>query len=369
MMYRPVEAYTKEIEDKPLVVVLPGITTNIRNSRALAEEVSKYKGVEGHVWNSIISGDRPQPDRFLKMADLIARAIRHGRETLLVGWSLGCAEAVQALLTLRANNKDFDQMDFKKLEMVLVSPVGAFAGISGMAKFFREDLSRLVASMDKESPYQTLDTLITFPPQNVSREAINVAVRMAYPDLSQLSGFENDTLPHVVQDTDRGYLHNVGEEDREKVTRLDREIAALLPLAGEENIERLKTVLKQRAGILYPYQQKLYAGDFFEHQDTEPQAFRLDLFAASLLGFSGSLGRLLFGQHPAVINQMIERGSRVRFLVPEFDAFVPILDLLHLYPDTEMTVIGGSTHTSIFPPQPSTALREAMKNLNHKSHQ
>lgn len=370
MLYEPRPERTpptteKESEEKPLVVVLPGITTNYRNIRSLAGELARYGDVEGKVWNSILSADRPEPGRFRAMAESIGSALKDGRKVVLVGWSLGGSEIIQALLTLRQQEKRYAELNFSKLELVLVSPNGVFEGISGAVRFVQEDLPRLLATMEADSPYQKLDSLITFPPEGIDPKQLGPALREIYPGLSQLTGHE-DTVGQVPQTTERDYFNRLKPEDRQAVQSIDQHLATLLQVdpPAPEQWNALRELLEKRGSILQPYQQELYAGDYYPEPEPERLTFRTDLFATALLGFLPSLKIMMLGKYPEFIKGLSDRGATVRFLVPEFDAFVPIDRILAIFPESEVTVIERSTHTAVFPPQPATALAEAMKNLN-----
>lgn len=332
----------------------------MKNIRGIFNETTELD-VDSIVWNSILSLDRPEPDRYTKMAEQIIRSLNAGRETHLIAHSFGSAELVRALLECQKLDKRFPQRDLQKLHISLVSPSGMFAGVDGFMKFMRNDVPELIHSVSADTPYRIVDGLMCFPPQGLEQSDILTILQQLYPSHTQVnlqkmqSDFEE--LPEL-----HDYSSTIKPTDVVALQSIDKKISQLYHKVKPDVLQYcgIKELLKERTHLLEPYLHCVYEGDCYESitGSQKEESFHPGLFAVSLFHFLPALWEKFLGRFPDMFREVQGQGASMEIFIPTHDAFVPFERVAKLFPEEKITFIPG-THMT-FPTQPRSVLLTAM---------
>lgn len=131
-----------------------GNTKGIEGKHGIKESLEGEYG-QGNVltFGSIVSADKPQKDRYKKMADFVMDNARQGRVDLVMH-SLGVAEFVYLRREIRRRDKGFfkDETVKKNLRLVKIAESGGLKGMKERVSFLREN-KRLLSDLGAEAMY------------------------------------------------------------------------------------------------------------------------------------------------------------------------------------------------------------------------
>ncbi|NTU73353.1 hypothetical protein HGB07_04260 [Candidatus Roizmanbacteria bacterium] len=330
------------------------------------------------IYNSAVSVDRPNPNRFKEMGAHLMKSLSEGRDTTVILYSMGSAEFVGALQWIASSNPDFiKNTDFSKLHIMLLSPAGIFKGARGALDTIGA-MKDLVKTTNEKSPYLGIDVAIAFPPQGITHQDFVQALRLAYPELSATTNDTNNQIEWTeIPKDQRDYYRILSESDKVAVELID---TALAQGIANKNSDVIKARLAQRATLLNKYSGQIYKGQHFEEssiQKAEVTRFQMaKLIGQGLLGAGDVFKNVFFGKQRQVYELLMKAGADVSIAAPEYDVFnnpIKLADLLSSpqEPDKAPAIFGipGGTHTS-FAPKPERTLGEIVrKSLQKTFHQ
>lgn len=361
---RPPFTYTEQ--DRPQIIVFSGFNSIMKNIQGIYKEITTIPA-DGIVWNSLLSFDRPEPDRYMEMAHQILRSLNAHRETHLIAHSFGSAELIRALMECRHFDPTFFSRDLSPLHITLVSPSGMFAGIDGLMKFMQNDVPALLESITPNSPYHVVDALICFPPQGMAQSDVSIMLQNIYPSHAQVNlqkiQPEFSQLPEL-----HDYTPYLTPSDARTLTDIDKKLSRTFHTMKKEVLRYsgVESMLKDRTQLLHPYLERIYSGDCYKDPDSpkNEEPFNPGLFALAIIHFLPALKEKLIGRFPDMLKTLRSQGASLQILIPTHDAFVPFERVAKLFPNEEITFIPG-THMT-FPTQPQSVLLTALREHGEK---
>src|SRR5882724_1309688 len=329
-----VEARSQRTETEPKprhCLFIPGM--NATNSGIAAELgigpslANAYGGVENvSVFNSIISTDKPNIERFTKMANVIKEYSETGLDIVI--HSLGAAELYKVIQLLKREDPKFfkDQKRKENLHFVMIGP-------SGSSKGLKERITYPFRVLGGATDMQ-YSAMTAFPIQSISPEALTKVN-------SDVSNKRDDipTIPFQNFRTNKEYLN-----DAEHAMLLTYD-AKLQQAYEREDIKEAKRVIKARTKAIHRPLQQVFEGTTVI--STEKPGRRI-------IGGRQGLGVILraFGKKPMEeFMRLSDMGYQVDYLVPEFDTVKPLEKIVRLFQgrDTALrvNVIESSGHAGI----------------------
>jgi len=334
---------------------LPGIGTTHQGLDGLKKHLETVPDVTKVVMeNSVLSSDPTTPNRFPSMGDRIL-ATYHEQEqkqgTTVIGLHSGAGGEFPPVWNyMMKKDPEFIRRQLINTYFVNIGVAGLRNGIDGFFTTFaglsRITRSQLSTPLVHRFPTEVagIETLNIFDNPNLHPNTTE-ALRKLFPDRSNYrEGLS--TLPYQ---SDYRYLALIQDENaQQKITEIDKQINDIVDettstTPNQEHQEERKNLLKDpirdllkmRAKLLNPYSEKAWqGGNKYQSFETDfPQTSRqtrLTLACQAVTDQLAGLKAILWGETGQIYSQLIKDGlpsSHIRFLVPEYDTFVPLKDL------------------------------------------
>lgn len=382
----------------PFCLTIMGFTgtdNRVRSIGGMLSAPEMYGEGNAKVWDSYLSWDQKDPQRYDQMADDIGTALSSGRRLDALLYSFGSVEFLAALDTLQKRDPEaFAQLPFYNLNIIHLSPSGLFNGI-GSLNDYRKRLGQMKEGVeDPRSAHESVDSTVLLPPDGIADEIINDALRRAYPQQSQIAQHPDLSVAEFAHPV-RDYHEGLTPEQVEMVARLDVELARAIE---QEDWTQIAEVLGRKSETLgAEFREAVYSGSMYIEPKAEtPQMTRqlTSFIARGLLGMNAKLIRTFLrgglqddegfrawkkqnGHQRPTLTSAVTRnyqylaslGASTWWFVPEYDYAMPysaIAGLPHDIVDPEhVIVLERLTHASITP-QPEASLRNAFKRMREQ---
>jgi hypothetical protein len=279
-------------------------------------------------FNSVVSTDTPNAERFSQIASTIKERVRDGGVDIAVH-SLGAAELSKVLKTMRKEDPGyFDDPKVKEnLRFVLIGPSGFNKGLK---EKFRYAKNILVINSKRAKGF---DALTAFPPKGVTPEQLTQTFA-ADSNVREDLPLEQFAAPR----TNEEFL---SDADKEVLEQYDTDLQALV---ASSDLEKAQENVGDRAAAVAESLQQVYEGT--PVKDEGPKS-------KTRMGGRAGLGILIraAGKKPMEeFHTLAVKGYQVDFLVPEYDFVVPLEKVMKFFNGREgdakrhIRVIQQSSH-------------------------
>ncbi len=369
-----IERTPETLIDTPYCFGIMGNTGAHHRVRSMWGVMAETYGEENvKLWNSYLSQDAKEPHRFGQMATELGGLIESGRPLTVFLYSFGAVEFTHAMDRLRSMRPELfeDPAALSKMSIKLVDPTGFFRGVTSAAGYLKEaaELGSL-ALLRPGSWHEAVDSMILYPPKNMSNEEVSLMLRELYSEHSHV--VKQPDVPVIpFGEPERHYWEKLDVETRSYLEEIDRYIGDFRQQGNNEMIPVLMSLRSKALRQKQPWEildrqyrpkedhrEAVYSGQYYK----EPRMDWSELSgvrqnAQALLGLLPLLRRAFFGAQVDRYEAMIQRGASIEFLTPEFSVFTP---QAHLISEATHRVMERFTHASQTP-QPESIYREALK--------
>lgn len=374
-------AETKEKEKALNVVFISAARGTYDGLRSIKGTLDREFGADNvSVYNSVLFGDKPSPDRFEKMGAELKAKIESGHTTILAH-SFAAAETMEAFKEIEKEDPDFfkQRENLDNLQLILISPAGFFQnwrqGIKYGLKYIKLGVQEAGMAMGRTVPGKTsilhgIVSTSVVPHEGIDRDDLVTRVRKVSGKLSQAEGSvrEVDAVP------DRDYSKYLPAEQAAALQSVDgvfKEATGVDILTSRQR-RAARKALKQRARLT----SKVVVGSFenrYADQEGDPEipheVYDKDKVA------SRNKTRLMWDTFikGRVLGKMTEwqnAGMRINFVIPEQDTMMSVDDARNFLQgnDDRLAVTPVSTHMAPWGPQPRI-LVELVKKFNQQLEQ
>lgn len=297
--------------------------------QSIEKSLSKVYGGKENVivFNSIISPDKPNPQRFLEIEKAIKEKVKDGPLDI-VAHSLGAVELAHVLTQIEKKDPGyFDEQNVKdNLRIVLIGPGGFSKGLLSRVNYARN------AFLLNTSKGKAYDALTGLPPKGVDLDSLSMTVKISN---------KSPEIPVVVfQGKDNGEF--LSEKEKLIAGKYDAKLSKAVE--GKKRF-RTRKILRKRGKDLDTPVQRIFGG-------------RIELREKESLRYGGKMGRRILlkagGVQPMKeYLQLDNLGIRVDILVPEYDFTVPLKKVLKFYEEdmgkasSHIKILEGVSHAGI----------------------
>jgi hypothetical protein len=307
------------------------------------------EGLEGEygkgnadVFGSISSPDYQNPRRFEQMADIIQNYAKDGLDVF--AFSLGAAELGRVIKVIKDRDKSFfeNKENVDHLNIILGSPSGFNKGIIGglrylarAIKFNREEgSSPIIAKGDTLK--RGMDAIAAFPPKGVSRADLDQAMHEAMPEISQ----DREGIEKITLEEGENYTPHLSEEHKKQVELY----SGAINLAIEnKNYDGLRHLVSAYGKLLKKPLDEMYSGKFDAAEGRQEMKELGKLTMRETVGGQIELLRIMNNALGSVPMQQLEelqrKGVNIKFIVPEFDTYVKVEQLIEFLGGSRETVL------------------------------
>lgn len=304
--FRPTE--TIEGTQPRHCLVLTGMMTNdagINAEYGLKQGFDKVYGAENViVFNSAISVDTPNPNRYVEMAKIIQDRAREGLD--IVAHSLGAEELRRAIKIVKKRQPDFfTQPDVQEnLKIIIDSPSGFNKGLKQKIRYGR-GMTKLDAPVGV-----AVDALDAFPMPEVSAQALDPVLA----DISNLrEGFSSAIQEPISNEV---YL-----SDENKVSMGNSAQAVASALETDDPEAALEAFVARGDALKEPLTRA------FEGTPAKVEKGKLKLSALGIRTAFRAFGKKALKDFSA----LSKSGVKIYAKAPQFDFLVPVEMLAYLY--------------------------------------
>lgn len=291
--------------------------------------IGEYGEENVTVFNSVISKDKPDPERFAKIEKEIKMRVSEGPLDL-VAHSLGAVELAHVLKSIRKDDPDFfDNKEVQdNLRIRLIGPAGFNKGLVSKAGYIRRVL-RVNGSEGRG-----FQALSAFSPKNIEPSDLS----RAHSKISNKdAGVPLDTSEN---DDNEDYLSDI---DKAAVATYDAE---LLLAIEQGNFDLASQITRDRGKGLSDPLEKVFEGN----TDTISANKGKDIYSGiGIRMVIKAIGKKPMKEFAHLSNQ----GVRVDFVVPEYDIAVPLTKLVKYFKMTNdriedhSVVVEASDHNGV----------------------
>ncbi len=353
------------------VVFISGATGTYDGMRTIKGALHEQYGRDNvSVYNSVLFGDRPSPDRFQQMGADLKEKIIKGPTTVLA-YSFGASETVAALDEIVKEDPNFfkQKENLDNLQLVLISPASFLAnwrqGLRYGSKYItlgiQEKGALGLTLPGKTGILHGIVSSAVIPPEGVAREKLVKGIRIVSGALSKADG----SVQELDFNPDRNYLPYLSEEERKKLevldTRLNEAIQDEVP--SRHNRRAARKALRQRgrltSKVVNESFRNSYSDDFGDPEREEtvyPKSKEAAKKTRKLLWDTFMNGRVL-----GKMTEWRNAGLKINIIVPEQDAMMDVDDARDflLGDNNRIAVASLSTHSGPWAPQPKLVVASA----------
>lgn len=271
---------------------------------------------------SLVSRDPKGPEKYQPVAEELIKRLGENQKVTIIAHSGGSVELAFLIAAAKKLNPNIKEK-FNKIEVILISPVGLFKGSRETAQFLLR-LGWLLRSMFLGGPLTGIDSIGFSPPDShlINPTELILALRQVFPQLSQhIEGLPAATLEQVIESS---YDLGLDQKTNNRLSEIDASIKDTL---ASQNWRQLKKLLIQRGRLLSPFMAKAFAGQERkeETEEKKPNLHRLlKIGGQVMLGFARLSQTALSGQVLKILTELDQEGTRIFFLLPEYDIVVTL---------------------------------------------
>lgn len=379
--YKSPEAEVGEKDKTPNVVFISAARGTYDGLRSIKGTLDSEFGTDTvTVYNSVLFGDNPSPDRFQKMGAELKTKIENGPTTILAH-SFAAAETMEAFKEIEKEDPDFfkKKENLDNLQLILISPAGFFKnwrqGIKYGLKYVKLGVQEAGMAMGRTVPGKTsilhgIVSTSVIPHERIARDDLVQRVRKISGKLSQADG----SVPEIDAVPDRNYRKRLLPEEVTALQNIDDvfEEATDADTLTRRQRRAARKALKQRARIT----SKVVVESFdnrYADQDGDPE-IQHEVYDKDKIA-SRNRTRLMWDTFIKghVLGRMTEwqnAGMRINFVIPEQDTMMSLDDARNFLQgnDDRLAVTPVSTHMAPWAPQPRI-LVELVKKFNQQLEQ
>jgi len=306
---------------------LSGNTKGLEGKNGIKDALEAQYGT-GNVttYGSIVSSDKPDRERYAKMADTIMSGAKSGRLDLILH-SLGVSEFVYIKRAIKKRDKHFfDEATVKNnLRLVKIAESGNFKGVRERIDYLKEN-ARLGKHLGAEAMY-------AFPVEGVSGATMS---KMFAPPENRAHGYE--IVPFTETQTNSEYLL-----DADKKTKSEYD-AAITNVLIHNNLDEAARVAEMRATALQEPLQAVF--------DTNPKREKRDGKVVLTRKGVFTLARALSNQPTRVLRRLRHGGIQIDTIQAELDRVTKLPRAVRFYGSEaeakkNVTVMHASPHSGI----------------------
>jgi hypothetical protein len=332
--------------------------------RGVKVELGKNYGPDKvTVFNSVLSPDPQNPNRFEQMADIIQTHAKEGLD--IVAHSVGAAELRRAIKKVTERDSAFfdKEENRENLQIFLVSPSGFNKGILGALKYlgrtfkFNREQGNWPIFSKSKSLYRGIDALTAFPPEGITSSDLAQAMQKAMPKQSQY----REGIEKIPLEEERNNISRLSQNQKEILTIYSKKMQKAIE---QKNYAEFRGIVAEYGKIFFSTLNDIYAGEF-----ESARSEGLEAAKATMGAYIGSIRTLInsLGSTPMKeIAGLHKKGVSVNFVVPEYDIYVKLDQAIAFFEGSKkasqrIRMALGTTH--MFPELQPMRFGALMKNL------